>query len=147
MKLLPPLLSLTTVLVCQQTIFAFEPSEVIKATTILKTETSWDGQPLVYPEGQAEITGMIIEIAPGAETGWHSHPVPSFGILLEGELEVTLADGQKKLIKTGDAVAEVVNTIHNGRNVGEGVVKILVFYAGATDKPITIKETEKNQQN
>ena len=144
MKLLPRLLSLATVLVCQQTAFAFEPSEVIKATTILKTQTSWDGQSLSYPEGPAEIIGMIIEIAPGAETGWHSHPVPSFGILLEGELEVTLADGQKKLIKPGEAVAEVVNTVHNGRNVGKGIVKIVVFYAGATDLPITVNETTKN---
>jgi quercetin dioxygenase-like cupin family protein len=66
--------------------------------------------------------------------------VPSFGILLEGELEVTLLNGQKKLIKTGDAIAEVVNTVHNGRNVGEGPVKILVFYAGAKDLPVTVKD-------
>ncbi|MCT0254669.1 cupin domain-containing protein [Synechocystis sp. CS-94] len=140
MKFISGFFALATVIVCQPAVFAFEPAEAIKVKTILKTETSWDGQPLVYPEGQAEITGMMIEIAPGAETGWHSHPVPSFGILLEGELEVTLADGQKKLIKTGEAIAEVVNTVHNGRNVGQGPVKILVFYAGATDVPITVKE-------
>ena len=140
MKFIPSLFALATVIVCQPRIFAFEPAEAIKVETILKTETSWDGQPLAYPEGQAEITGMMIEIAPGAETGWHSHPVPSFGILLEGELEVTLVNGQKKLIKTGDAIAEVVNTVHNGRNVGEGPVKILVFYAGAKDLPVTVKD-------
>lgn len=140
MKFISSFFALATVLACQPTVFAFEPAEAIKVETILKTETSWDGQPLAYPEGQAEITGMMIEIAPGAETGWHSHPVPSFGILLEGELEVTLLNGQKKLIKAGDAIAEVVNTVHNGRNVGEGPVKILVFYAGAKDLPVTVKD-------
>ncbi|MBD2653483.1 cupin domain-containing protein [Synechocystis sp. FACHB-383] len=140
MKFIPSLFALATVIVCQPRVFAFEPAETIKVNTILKTETSWDGQPLTYPEGQAEITGMIIELAPGAETGWHSHPVPSFGVLMEGELEVTLLDGQKKLIKAGEAIAEVVNTVHNGRNVGDSPVKILVFYAGATDLPITVRE-------
>ncbi|MEB3310539.1 MAG: cupin domain-containing protein [Snowella sp.] len=122
--------------------FALEPSPEIKATTILKTDTSWDGKPLVYPKGQAEITGMIIEIAPGAETGWHSHPVPSFGMLIEGELHVQLKDGRIKKLKAGDTLAEVVNTLHNGRNVGTVPVKLIVFYAGAVGQALTVKENE-----
>ncbi len=38
---------------------------------VLKTSQSWDGALLNYPQGQAEITGVRIEIAPGGETGWH----------------------------------------------------------------------------
>ena len=55
-----------------------------KSNPLLKTQTSWDGTAIEYPKGKAEITGMIVEIAPGGETGWHLHPVPSFGMLLEG---------------------------------------------------------------
>ena len=80
-----------------------------------------------------------MEIAPGGETGWHQHPVPSFGLLLEGTLEVTLQDGQIKRLNPGDALAEVVNTTHNGRNVGAVPVKIVVFYAGTPGQPLTIK--------
>ncbi len=134
-----PLISLTLL---QSPSLALEPSSTIKATTILKTDTSWDGQPLVYPKGQAEITGMIIEIAPGAETGWHSHPVPSFGMVMEGELHVRLKDGRVKKLKAGDTLAEVVNTLHNGRNVGSVPVKLIVFYAGAVGQPLTVKENE-----
>jgi len=74
---------------------------------------------------------MLIEIAPGGETGWHLHPVPSFGMVVQGELEVSLKDGRKKRLKAGDALAEVVNTAHNGRNVGTEAVKLVVFYAGS----------------
>lgn len=118
---------------------AFEASEALKVTPLLKTTTSWDGAALKYPEGEAEITGLQIEIAVGAETGWHLHPVSSFGMVLEGELEVSLRDGRKKLMKAGESLAEVVNTEHNGRNVGKVPVKLLVFYAGAKGVPLTIK--------
>ncbi len=134
----------TMALVCglPLTVQAIEPSATIKSTTILKTDQSWDGQKLQYPQGQAEITGMIIEIAPGGETGWHLHPVPSFGLLLEGELQVRLQDGRTKTLKAGDALAEVVNTLHNGRNIGSVPVKLIVFYAGAVGQPLTIKEEQ-----
>ena len=82
---------------------------------------------------------LLIEIAPGGETGWHLHPVPSFGMVLEGELEVSLKDGQRKRLKAGDALAEVVNTAHNGRNIGNAPVKLVVFYAGSKGQPLSQK--------
>lgn len=139
-----PLFKLTAALVATLALnaaaFALDPSPAVKATTILKTSQSWDGKPLAYPAGQAEITGMIIEIAPGAETGWHLHPVPSFGMVLEGELEVRLKNGATNRLKAGDTLAEVVDTLHNGRNIGAGTVKLAIFYAGAVDGKLTVKE-------
>lgn len=118
---------------------ALESSQSIKVTQLLKTTQSWNGAPLKYPEGQAEITSLLIEIAPGGETNWHEHPVPSFGVLLEGTLEVSLTDGRKKLLKPGEALAEVIATAHNGRNVGTKPLKLIVFYTGAVDKqPLSV---------
>ena len=117
---------------------AIEPSQTVKVTQLLKTTQTWNGAPIKYPEGQAEITSLMIEIAPGGETNWHEHPVPSFGVLLEGTLEVSLTDGRKKLVKPGEALAEVIATAHNGRNVGATPVKLVVFYAGAVDKKLTV---------
>jgi len=124
----------------QQSAMALDPSGSVKAVTVLKTENSWDGTPIRYPEGKAEITGMLIEIAPNTETGWHVHEVPSFGMVLEGELEIQRKDGQIKKLKAGDGFAEVVNTLHNGRNPGPIPVKLIVFYAGALGKTLTVKE-------
>lgn len=123
---------------------AIEASAAIKVTPILKSTTSWDGTPIVYPQGQAEITGMIVEIAPGAETGWHLHPVTSFGLLLEGEMEVTLKTGQVKRMKAGDSLVEVANILHNGRNTGSTPLKIIVFYAGAVATKLTVKESTEH---
>lgn len=127
-------------LVCQPTAFALETSTAVKASVILKADTSWDGKPIIYPEGKPEITGMIIEIVPGGETGWHLHPVSSFGLVLEGDLEVQLKSGAVKRLKAGEALAEVINTLHNGRNLGSIPVKLVVFYAGAVGQKLTVKE-------
>ena len=121
--------------------WSIEANAVVQVTPLLKATESWDGKPTVYPGGQAEVTGLIVEIAPGGETGWHEHPVPNFGLMLAGELEVTLADGRKKRLKAGDALSEVVNTRHNGRNVGTVPVRIVVFYAGAVGVPLTLRHT------
>lgn len=124
----------------QSSAHALDPSASVKTTTLMKTSSSWDGTPIAYPSGQAEITALLVEIAPGGETGWHQHPVPSFGMLLEGELDVRLKDGSVKRLKPGDTLAEVVNTLHNGRNVGTTPLKLVVFYAGAVGQPLSVKE-------
>ena len=111
-------------------------------TQLLKTTTSWDGKPIVYPKGDPEVTMLKVEFAPGAETGWHLHPVPSFGYVLQGTLEVTLKDGRVKRLEAGQPLPEVFDTLHNGRNVGADTVKLIVFYAGAVGVPITVKEDQ-----
>lgn len=141
MRMLKVIYPLAMALLCHSAAYAIEQSASVKVSTVLKTESSWDGKALEYPAGKAEITGMVIEIAPGGETGWHLHPVPSFGMILEGELEVQLKNGAVKRIKAGDALAEVVNTLHNGRNVGSVPVKLVVFYAGSVGKKLSEKES------
>jgi len=123
---------------------AVEPNAAVKATTGLKVNQSWDGTALHYPQGEAEITGMQIEIAPGGSTGWHLHTVPSFGVVLSGTLEVQLKDGRVKRLQAGDMLAEVVNTLHNGRAVGDAPVKLVVFYAGVKGQVLTHKEDVTN---
>lgn len=120
--------------------WALDPAPGVRVTPLLKETSSWDGKPIVYPQGQAEVTSLLIEIAPGAETGVHSHPVPSFAYLMEGTLEVTADDGRVKRLHAGDALAEVVNRPHNGRNVGTTPVRIVVFYMGAVGTSLTVKQ-------
>ena len=127
-------------LLFQQAALSLEASTSVKITPLLKTENSWDGKPIVYPKGQSEITGVLVEIAPGSETGWHLHPAPSFAFVLEGELAVQLKTGEVKKLKAGEAFAEVVNVLHNGRNTGAVPVKLIVFYAGVVGQKISVKE-------
>ena len=117
---------------------AVDQSSAVKVTSLLKTTSGWDGKQIVYPEGQPEMTALLVEIAPGESTGWHQHPVPSFGFLLEGTLEITLMDGRVKRMEPGEALSEVTDTMHIGRAVSKTPVKIVVFYAGAIGKALTI---------
>lgn len=143
MKKIHPLwFGLTTALLFPAGALALDASAAIKVTPIVKGTASWNDKPVVYPQGQAEITGMMIEIAPGAETGWHGHPVPSFGVVLEGTLEVTLKDGRKKRVGPGEGLIEVVSTLHNGRNIGTVPVKLIVFYAGAVGKTLSYQPAQ-----
>src|SRR6056297_562368 len=130
------LLTLSFLMVVVIPVFAQEESP-IHGTTVLETSTSWDGKLLQYPKGEAKVTGVLLEIAPGTETGWHLHSSPNFGYVLDGVLQVRLEDGRTKQLKAGEALAEVVNTYHNGKNIGEIPVKIVVFYIGTTDQALT----------
>ena len=111
----------------------------VKLQEVLSASESWGGTPVVYPQGNAQIVGQLIEIAPGAETGWHQHPVPVFGYSLAGELEISLPDGRTKRVKAGEAMVEVSGMLHNGRNIGTTPVKIVVFYASSVGQPVTLK--------
>ena len=119
---------------------AVDQNSAVKVTSLLKTTSGWDGKQIVYPEGQAEMTALLVEIAPGESTGWHQHPVPSFGFLLEGTLEITLMDGRVKRMEPGEALSEVTDTMHIGRVLSKTPVKIVVFYAGAIGKALTINQ-------
>lgn len=122
--------------------WAIDGGSAVKVTALLKTSASWDGKQIVYPTGPAELTALLVEIAPGGSTGWHAHPVPSFGYLIEGILEITLLDGRVKRLRAGEVLAEVVDTAHNGRAVGDAPVKIVVFYAGAAGRELTITQPD-----
>ncbi|MGE5319814.1 MAG: cupin domain-containing protein [Hyphomicrobiaceae bacterium] len=119
---------------------ALDASNGVRVTPLAKETTSWDGKPIVFPKGKAEMTALLVEIAPGAETGWHCHVVPNFAYMLEGTLQLTLDDGRVKLLKAGDALSEVVNRSHNGRNIGTTPVRLVVFYAGTTGTPLSVEE-------
>ncbi len=121
---------------------ALDNSAAVTVTPLLKTTTTWDAKPIVYPQGQAEITALIVEIAAGAQTGWHEHPVPSFAYVLEGTLEVTRGTGETKVLRVGDVLPEVVSTLHNGRALEGKSVKLLVLYTGSVEKKLTIAHPE-----
>jgi quercetin dioxygenase-like cupin family protein len=143
MKLRIAMLMVLAMMALNSVAFAYDQSADVKATTILKAQTSWDGNPIVYPSGKPEIVGMLVELPPGVETGWHLHPMNAVAVLLAGELEVTLENGASKRFKTGDAFVEVANTLHNGRSVGTVPAKIIVFYIGKVGQELSVKAPTK----
>ena len=107
------------------------------AEVLLETETSWDGGTFAYPTGKAQITAVILHLEPGQDIPFHCHPIPTMGYVKNGSLYVETASGAKQRFEEGDAVVEVMNTLHRGRAIG-GPVDIIVFYAGAEGIPTTV---------
>lgn len=98
---------------------------------LLTTGQTVLGQDVVYPAGKAQVTGTIITLAPGQETGPHRHDVPLFAYVLEGDLTVDYGPDGTLNYHRGDAFMEAVGTSHNGRATGSEAVRILVVYIGA----------------
>lgn len=117
--------------------YAQEIESSVVSREILQTTTSWNGADLSYPSGEEEITALHIEFAPDAETEWHRHPVPSLAYVISGELEVIVKDGPASTFSAGDAFAEVVNTWHYGRVIGDEPVRLAVFYVGSEGTQLT----------
>jgi quercetin dioxygenase-like cupin family protein len=110
-------------------------------TTLLQTLTNSVGQPIAYPGGGTpEVTAFLAEMAPGQETGWHSHPMPLLGYLLAGELTVYQATGEKRVVHAGEVSLESVGVVHNGANEGTVPCKMIVFVVGLKDVPFTNEE-------
>lgn len=111
----------------------------VKATLILKTTTTTGHYPVKYLNTQSpEITVMKVEIKPGAETGWHSHPVPLYAYVMEGNLTVEIRGGRTYHFTAGDPIVEVVNIPHNGKNLGTTPVVLIAFYTGEIGTPNTV---------
>ncbi len=104
--------------------------------TLLETQTTNLGQPIEYPtQSPAQITAIVVTLAPGEETGRHRHPVPLYGQVLSGQVTVDYAEHGSKTYKAGEAFMEAVDTWHNGRNSGDEILRILAIYMGAEGVP------------
>jgi quercetin dioxygenase-like cupin family protein len=111
----------------------------VDASLILKTSTTTGHYPVKYLDTESpEITVMKVEIKPGTETGWHSHTVPLYAYVLEGDLTVEAKGGKTYQFTAGDAIVEFVNVPHNGKNLGTLPVVLIVFYTGEIGRPNTV---------
>lgn len=132
------LLILCLHILTDQTVAQATTDQPVISTQILQTTTTWNGAEMEYPATEsAEITALHIEFAPGSETVWHRHPVPSLAYIMSGELEVKIKDGETKIFRKGDAFAEVIDTWHYGKNMGNEPVKLVVFYVGEKGRKLT----------
>jgi quercetin dioxygenase-like cupin family protein len=132
------LLGISLVLLLSGHVWALDASG-IQVEVLAKSGFSWDGNNLpAYAVGAPEITILRIEIPPGMALPLHEHPVINAGVLLRGELTVFTEDNKTLHLKSGESIVEVVNKWHYGKNEGKDTAEIIVFYAGVSDKPITV---------
>ncbi|HEY2989013.1 MAG TPA: cupin domain-containing protein [Candidatus Binatia bacterium] len=104
----------------------------IRRTTML--QTTLEG----VPDKTAEV--FLIEMAPGAATGRHSHPGSEMAYILEGSAAVE-AGGNKTAItqRRGSLVYLTPNMVHDVRNPSRTeTLKAIVFALYDKGKPTTV---------
>lgn len=90
-----------------------------------------------YPKGTPQLSVVKIVVAPNTSLVWHEHPIPNAAYVLNGVLIVEKkATGEKRLLKTGDVLPEMVDSAHRGCTGKEGVT-LVVFYAGQKGIPLS----------
>jgi quercetin dioxygenase-like cupin family protein len=116
----------------------------VKTTELIRTGRSWDGVELPdYLQGRPEIVAMKYEFPAGEKLEWHHHTVMNFGILTQGELTIVSEEGTEKVVHEGEAVVEMVGTIHHGENRGTKPVILYMFYLSQKGLPLSIHHPEK----
>ena len=99
-----------------------------KTEVLAKSSNAWDDSPLPeYPKGTPEVAVLKITIAPGQQLPMHKHPVFT-------------EDNKTLHLKPGEALIELVNKWHYGKNEGKVPVEIVVFYASVVGEKLAISK-------
>jgi quercetin dioxygenase-like cupin family protein len=83
-----------------------------------------------------EVVQAVAEFEPGATPGRHTHAGEEAGYVLEGTLLVEQDGKPAVTLKAGQAFLIPAGTIHNARNTGSGVARILATYIVEKGKPL-----------
>ena len=123
-----------------------ETTEQVKTTELLRTSQSWDGAQLPdYLQGRPELVVRKYVFPARQKLGWHHHPVMNYGVLVQGELTIIDKDGTEKVVHAGEAVVEMVGTVHHGENRGTQPAILYMFYLSQEGLPLSVPNPEMEQ--
>ena len=115
----------------------------VETTELFRTSQSWDGAALPdYPRGRPELVAVKYEIPQGSKLGWHHHDAMNHGVLVQGELTIVALDGTEKVVHEGEAIVEMVGTVHHGENRGTKPVILYMFYLSQKGMPLSVPHPE-----
>jgi quercetin dioxygenase-like cupin family protein len=101
----------------------------LKRTEVLKAD-------MAGMEG-SEANMWTADIAPGAETGKHSHPTPRFVYVMEGSVTLEVEGQPPQTFKAGEGFQEMPATVHNFRNASASQpAKALGFQIAKKGQPL-----------
>ena len=124
----------------------YDDAKEIEIVELKRTSQSWDGAALPdYPVGKPELVVRRYVFPRGSKLGWHHHPVMNYGILQQGELTIIGLDGKETTVRAGEAVVEMVGTVHHGENRGDQTVVLDMFYISQDGTPIAVQHPEIKQ--
>ena len=119
------------------------PAAKVVSTELIRTSQSWDGVELPdYFEGRPELVAVKYVFPAGQKLGWHHHVAMNYGVLVQGELTIIGLDGKTKVVHEGEAVVEMVGTVHHGENRGTKDCILYMFYLSQKDLPLAVQHPD-----
>lgn len=123
-----------------------ETTEQVETTELIRTSQSWEGAQLPdYLQGRPELVVRKYVFPSGQKLAWHHHPVMNYGVLVQGELTIIAKDGEEKIVRAGEAVVEMVGTVHHGENRGTQPAILYMFYLSQEGLPLSVPNPEMKQ--
>lgn len=121
----------------------YDDVKEVQTFELARTSQSWDGAELPdYPVGKPELIVKRYVFPRGSKLGWHHHPVMNYGMMQQGELTIIGLDGKEKTVRAGEAVVEMVGTIHHGENRGDKTVVLDMYYVSQKGTPLAVQHPE-----
>ncbi len=117
--------TIAAILLCL-TLKAQYNKEIVRQV-LMQSDTTYSGQNIKFPAGNAAISITKVIIPKGTSTGWHKHENHVFAYVQQGTLTLELENGCSREFKKDSTIAEVVNLSHNGVNRGDEDVVLIVF--------------------
>jgi quercetin dioxygenase-like cupin family protein len=83
-----------------------------------------------------EVVQALAEIQPAGASGRHTHPGEEIAYVLAGPVVLEIDGKPAKTLQTGDVFLIPAGAIHNARNTGKGVAKVVATYVIEKGKPV-----------
>ena len=83
-----------------------------------------------------EVVQAVAEIDPGAASGRHTHPGEEIAYVLTGPVVLEIDGKPARTLQTGEVFLIPAGTIHNARNTGKALAKVLATYVIEKGKPV-----------
>jgi quercetin dioxygenase-like cupin family protein len=83
-----------------------------------------------------EAVTAVAELQPGAAAGRHTHPGEEIGYVLDGSMTVEIDGKPPMALTAGKTFIIPAGVIHNPRNTGSGVTKVLATFIVEKGKPL-----------
>lgn len=83
-----------------------------------------------------EAVMALAEVQPGAASGRHTHPGEEVAYVLAGPLVLEIDGKPSTTLQTGQAFLIPAGTVHNARNAGTSVAKVVATYVIEKGKPV-----------
>jgi len=103
------------------------PNPGLTRTTLAQADLSVPGRESVV---------MRVELAPGTDAGWHTHPGEEISYIAEGAIKLSIAGQPTRTVSAGQALIVPAGAVHDAKNEGTTPAVIIAVYVVEKGKPL-----------